>query len=75
MDGRDVVLSCALEGISIRLVADHDSDLSREQTFFNIVYNGLEVRTATGNENADFYFMHTASMKNAKCKFQNAKLW
>ena len=63
IDGRDVVLSCTLEGISIRLVADHDSDLSREQTFSNIVYNGLEVRTATGNENADAYFVHGNSLK------------
>jgi hypothetical protein len=43
MDGWDVVLPRALEGIGIVLVTDHDSDFGRKKASFNIVYDGLEV--------------------------------
>jgi hypothetical protein len=55
----DMVIPAPLERIGIGIVADDDFDLCIQFSGFNMIDQGLEIRTASRNKdpNVDF-FMH-----------------
>jgi hypothetical protein len=50
---RDMMLPAALEGVSIRIIADDHFDFGIETAFFNAVNNGLKIGSAAGYQNTD----------------------
>jgi hypothetical protein len=50
---RDMMLPAALEGVSIRIIADDHFDFGIEAAFLHAVNNGLKIGAAAGYQNTD----------------------
>jgi hypothetical protein len=48
-----MMLPAALEGVSIRIIADDHFDFGIEAAFLNAVNNGLKIGAAAGYQNTD----------------------
>jgi hypothetical protein len=50
---RDMMLPAALEGVSIRIIADDHFDFGIKASILNAVNNGLKIGAAAGYQNTD----------------------